>query len=73
MANGIKGYENKRRRCIKEGRRLHSSSIDREGARVSKKLLAKTNWFNKRTKRGRDSKDQSREDMKYMKPTVGLE
>ena len=57
VANGIKGYENKRRRCIKEGRRLHSSSIDREGARVSKKLLAKTNWFKKRTKRDKDSKD----------------
>ena len=58
IANGIKGYEGRRRRCIREGRRLHRSSVDSQGARIRKKLLAKTNWFKKKRKGDRDSKDQ---------------
>ena len=50
ICNGIKGYENKLRRCQREGRKLHRSSVDSQGARVRKKLLAKANWFKKKKK-----------------------
>ena len=47
ITNGIKGYENLLRRCQEEGRNLHRSSTDSQGARIRKKLLAKSNWFRK--------------------------
>ena len=50
VINGIKGYENKVRRCREHGVKLHRTSTDSQGARVRKKLLAKTNWFKKRRK-----------------------
>ena len=43
ITNGIKGYEKKLRMCREQGRRLHRSSLDSQGARVKRKLLAKTN------------------------------
>ena len=58
IANGIKGYEGRRRRCIREGRKLHRSSVDSQGARITKKLLSKTNWFKKRRKGDRDPKEK---------------
>ena len=48
--NGIKGYENKRRRSNEMGWKLHRTSLDSMGARVRKKLLAKSSWFKKRRK-----------------------
>ena len=50
ITNGIKGYENKRRRCLKDGRKLHRTAADSQGARSRKKLLAKSNWFRQRKK-----------------------
>ena len=53
IVNGIKGYEGKLKRCQEQGRRLHRTSTDSQGARVRKKLLAKANWFkNKRKTQG---------------------
>ena len=46
--NGIKGYENKRRRSNEMGWKLHRTSLDSMGARVRKKLLAKSSWFKKK-------------------------
>ena len=51
ITNGIKGYESKLRRCREQGRKLHRSSTDSQGARVRKKLLAKSSWFKRRKKR----------------------
>ena len=45
ITNGIKGYENKLRRCVELGSKLYRSSTDSQGARIKKKLLAKSNWF----------------------------
>ena len=58
IVNGIKGYEGKLRRCKEQGRRLHRTSTDSQGARVRKKLLAKANWFKnkKRTQGAIDTK-----------------
>ena len=51
IANGIKGYEGKRRRALLEGRRLHRTAVDSQGSRLIKKLLAKTTWFRGRKKK----------------------
>merc|ERR1711942_472282 len=45
LVNGIKGYENKRRRRIKEGRRLRTTARESRSGRYRKKLLAKSTWF----------------------------
>ena len=45
LVNGIKGYENKRRRRIKEGRRLRTTAKESRSGRYRKKLLAKSTWF----------------------------
>ena len=60
LCNGIKGYEGKLRRCREEGRKLHRSSVDSQGARVRKKLLARSNWFKKR-KRKEDQTTSTRD------------
>ena len=51
ITNGIKGYENKVRRSKTQGTKLHRCSTDSQGARVRKKLLAKTTWFKKRRRK----------------------
>ena len=51
VCNGIKGYESKRRRCLKNGWKLHRTSTMSQGARMRKKLLAKSSWF-RRSKKG---------------------
>ena len=48
--NGIRGYEGRKLRCVKEGRRLHRTSKESQGARERKKLLAKLNWYRSRDK-----------------------
>ena len=50
ISNGITGYEGRRRRCLKEGRFMHRTSVNSQGARIRKKLLAKSNWFKKKKK-----------------------
>ena len=52
VVNGIKGYESKVRRCREQGRGVHRTSVDSRGARIRKKLLAKSTWFKKHKKRG---------------------
>ena len=56
VTNGIKGYESKLKRCMEQGRKLHRSSTNSQGARVKKKLLAKSSWFKRRKKREQDEK-----------------
>ena len=68
LVNGIKGYENKRRRRIKEGRRLRTTAKESRSERYRKKLLAKSTWF-KRKKDNADSNtissgEQSRKNKK---------
>ena len=65
ITNGIKGYEGKVRRCREQGRGIHRTSVDSEGARVRKKLLGKSSWFKKSRRRGeqgdlRDGDQQKR-------------
>ena len=66
ICNGIKRYEGRRRKCLREGRMLHRTSTDSQGARIRKKLLAKSNWFRKKRKSNKEekpkrSKDKSQE------------
>ena len=58
IANGIKGYEARKRRSIVEGRKLHRTSVDSQGARTRRKLLARTTWFKKRRNRSSDEQHQ---------------
>ena len=61
ISNGIKGYEGKVRRCQEQGRMLHRTSTDSQGARIRKKLLSKTNWFKKRRRKEDDGASGSKE------------
>ena len=45
VVNGIKGYEGRKSRCKKEGRRLRRTAKESLGARLKKKLLSKTSWY----------------------------
>ena len=45
---------------MEQGINLHRSSTDSQGARVRRKLLAKSCWFKKRRKREEYNKEQSR-------------
>ena len=71
LVNGIKGYENKRRRRIKEGRRLRTTARESRSRRYRKKLLAKSTWFKgskdstntiPRTEESKKKKQKSRTD-----------
>ena len=48
LKNGIKGFEAKRRRRMKEGRSLRSTAKMSMVGRHKKKLLEKANWYKKR-------------------------
>ena len=58
---GLKGYEAKRTRAAKEGRGLHRDSKSTMGNRVKKKLLAKTNWYKKRTREATEQEGGKRQ------------
>ena len=45
ILNGMKGYEGKRQRTLKNGTKLHRSAEDSLGERTRKVLLGKSNWF----------------------------
>ena len=45
IVNGIKGYEGRKNRCKKEGRKLRRTAKESQGARMKKKLLSKTSWY----------------------------
>ena len=45
VVNGIRGFEGRKRRCAKEGRKLHRTAKESQGARERKKLLSKLNWY----------------------------
>ena len=45
LVNGIKCYEGKRRRRIKEGRSLTSTAKQSRSKRYRNKLLGRANWF----------------------------
>ena len=45
LVNGIKGFEGRRNRCIKEGRKLYRTAKESMGARHKKKLLSKYSWY----------------------------
>ena len=59
VKNGIKGYEGKRKRRLAEGRPLRNTAALSIGSRNKKKLLAKSNWFKKRSNKGSNDKYQS--------------
>ena len=50
IVNGIRGYEGRKKRCQYEGRRLHRTGKESQGARERKKLLSKLNWYRKEKK-----------------------
>ena len=44
IINGIRGFEGRKKRCEKEGRRLYRTARESQGARERKKLISKLNW-----------------------------
>ena len=54
---GLKGYESKREKCLKNGIELHRSAQSTVKARFVKKLTSRTNWFRK----GRGNKIEKKE------------
>ena len=47
LLSGIKGFQNKVRKCLKNGTPLHRSAKLSFGARTLAKLTGKSNWFRK--------------------------
>ena len=45
ILNGIKGFENKKRRRTENSGRLRRQARDSQNSRIRKKLLAKSSWF----------------------------
>ena len=50
LIKGIKGYEGRKLRCQKEGRKLRRTAQEGRGMRSRKKLLDKVNWYRKKPK-----------------------
>ena len=46
IINGIKGYEDMRRRRMKEGRKMRSTGAQSRYKRYQNKLIGKVTWFN---------------------------
>ena len=53
---GIKGYERKVQRCIKEGRQLYRTAKDSRSSRARKKIMGKSEWF--RTKKNKELEEE---------------
>ena len=51
LKNGIKGYENRRRSRLSKGLPLRSTGKMSRGSRYRKKLVSKTNWYRKSSKK----------------------
>ena len=50
IVKGLKGYEGRKTRCKLEGRSLWRTSVESRGARLTKKLTAKTSWYKNKKK-----------------------
>lgn len=60
LINGIKGYEGRRIRCEREGRKIRRTAKESRGIRSRRKLLDKVNWYKKRPKEDCYDKDNPR-------------
>ena len=45
LVNGVKGFEGRKVRCSKEGRKLYRTAKESVGARFKKKMLSKYSWY----------------------------
>ena len=54
LINGIKGFEGRKARCKREGRSLYRTAIQSHGARVRKKILSQSSWYNGASKKSKD-------------------
>ena len=79
LVNGIKGFEGRKLRCQREGRPLYRKAVQSQGARMRKKLLAKTSWYKGAGNKKVEYKSNGRrntnggtggEDVKYPPKTV---
>ena len=64
LVNGVRGYENKKLRRMKDGQRMRRTAMESGSARARKKLLTKTNWYKKSGKEDLYSKVQGRKSTK---------
>ena len=62
LVNGIKGFQGRKLRCKREGRKLYRTAKQSQGARLKKKLLSKTSWYKgaKKNLVGEDDKAKKR-------------
>ena len=51
LVNGIKGFENKAKRMKAEWTRLHRTAAESAGTRNIRKLVGKSTWFKKKTRK----------------------
>ena len=58
LVSGVKGYDRRVARCKASGAPLHRSAAQSSGARRTKKLLAKTQWFRQESKESEDDGQQ---------------
>ena len=45
LVNGVKGFEGRKIRCSREGRKLYRTAKESMGARFKKKMLSKYSWY----------------------------
>ena len=64
---GLKGYESKREKCLKNGTDLHRSAQSTVKTRFMKKLTAKTSWFRKGKKKELEKKVKGKTERKKQK------
>ena len=50
LVNGVRGYENRKLRHMKDGQRLRRTAKESRIARSRRKLLTKTSWYKKKRK-----------------------
>ena len=60
LVGGIKGFKRRVARSIERGEPLHRSAAQSSGARRSKKLLAKSQWFRQGDQAGEEVRDEYR-------------
>ena len=54
---GIKGYERKVQRCVKEGRQLYRTAKESSASRSRKKITEKSEWF--RIQKNKEQEEQA--------------
>ena len=57
---GIRGYERRVRRCLREGRSIYRTNLESLGNRQRKKVMGASSWFKTRKRKLEDDEEEQR-------------